>query len=471
MKNQLLKLTTILFALLFLHNTINAQLPVSLQTKLQDTLTHIGNRFKFKGLSVAVSYKNSGIWASAFGNSTATQPLTSDMLIGIGSNTKTFVSTIMVKLHENGQLSLDDSIGTWIQGYNNISGSITIRQLLNHTSGLNSYTGNPTFWNDVNTNMSKVWTKQEILTSYINAPSFSPGTSFEYSNTNYILAGLIEEIVTGEPVHSLIRDSILTPNNLNHTFFPPYETVTDTYANFWTDLDGIGAYDDMGNWANANALVPKEIQSIANSAGGLVSTATDNVLFWKALMNGQIINKSSLQNEMMSQWKVMQNSPLVHYSLGIMKAKLYGNAAFSHGGTWLGQINSNLIDTGNNIYVTVLSNQDSLQNGYTQLVVNALYKVCLDYNQNVGVRDYIQDNNLQIFPNPATDILNIKSNGDQYISEAILYNQLGKIVRHKKGLNHSKTNQLDISALNQGIYFIRVVRQDGTIINNKIIKK
>ncbi len=468
MKNQVSKIATLLFVTLFFYGKAQAQLPTLLQSKLQDTLLAVGNQYKFKGLSVAVSYKNAGIWKSAYGQSTSTQPLNTNMLIGIGSNTKTFVSALMIKLHENGQLHLDDTIGTWIQGYQNIAGNITIRQLLNHTSGVYSFTEHSDFWTALNNNLSKVWTKQEILTSFVDAPYFTSGNGFEYSNSNHLLAALIAESVTGRSLHHLIRDSILTPNNLQHTFFPPYETATDPYANFWTNLDGVGAWDDMGNWSQSGAVIPKEVQSAANAAGGIVSTAEDNVKFWKALMMGQIITKNSLVHEMMD-WQNGGSYGL--YGLSIMRKRQLGRITFSHGGTWLGQINSNLADTNNQIYITVLSNQDSLQNSYTRKVVEALYKVCLDFNQAVSVRNYVEDRDLKVYPNPATQVVYIKSTNGQSLKEAILFDQTGKIVLHKKDMESLHKNELDLRALHQGVYFLRMITQNGTIVNDRIVKK
>jgi D-alanyl-D-alanine carboxypeptidase len=401
-----MKKLALLFTTFAIACSAQAQVPTALQLKLQDTLEDMRSKYNFKGLSAAVSYKGSGGWKSAVGVSEAGTPLSPGMLIGIGSNTKTFVAAAMMQLVEAGKVSLTDTIGTWLPDYENINGGITIRQILNHTSGINSYTDNAVTWDSVNKDLYRLWTKEEILRKFVEAPSFAPGTGWEYCNTNFIIAGMIEEKITGVPVHQLIRDSILAPNALLHTFFPPYETATDPYAHLWMDWDGDDVLDDVGEYATS-AILPKEINSLADAAGALVSTAEDNVKFWEALMTGSIISKNALRNEFLkgSGFGIPGND----YGLGIMKYKYSGfpEVTFMHGGTWLGQINENLSDTVNNIYITVLSNQDSLKNGEVAQVVLALYKTLLNYKPTGIAEQPLAIASLQLYPNPASDRLYI----------------------------------------------------------------
>ena len=107
------------------------------------------------------------------------------------------------------------------------------------------------------------------------------------------------------------------------------------------------------------------------------ATPEDNVKFWKALMKGSIIQKNSLRNELLK-WSGFGSS-ISDCGLGIFKERVVGNIILGHGGTNTAQINENLSDTLNDVYITVLSNQDSLDNGYVALVVAVLYKVALDY--------------------------------------------------------------------------------------------
>lgn len=442
----------------FLCIQARAQVPALLVSRFQDTLEDMRVMHHFKGLSAAVSFKGMGTWTSAVGVSDAATPLSPDMLIGIGSNTKTFVSAMMIKLSEAGKLDLGDTIGTWISGYPNINGKITIRQLLNHTSGLNNYTDNPVTWDSVNKDLSRMWTKEEILNKFVLAPYFAPGANWKYSNTNYIIAGMIEEQVLGVPVQQLLRDSIIAPLGLDHTYFPPYETASDPYAHLWTDFDGDGILDDVGEYATSTIL-PQAVNSLADAAGALVSTAGDNTRFWEALLKGHIISKTAVTGELMK-WSGFGTASS-DYGLGIFKSRVLGNTVFSHGGTWIGQINENLSDTVNNIFITVLSNQDGLKNDYVLKVVQALYKIALDYTK-LDVAEAAGSTPVwKLYPNPAADMLYVDC-PLQGAKQYRIYDLSGRLVKNLQGetLGGSVTG-LDIAGLENGLYLLQLHTDQG----------
>lgn len=441
----------------FFFHSIRAQVPADLQQKLQDTLVHMKNLYHFKGLSASVSYKTAGSWKAALGESANGVNLTTDDLIGIGSNTKTFMAAMMLKLVENGQVHLNDTIGTWISGNPNINGQITIRQLLNHTSGIASYTNSNDFWDSVNVDINRIWTKQEILSKFVTTPSFPVGTNWEYSNTNFILVGLIAEQLVGKPVHQILRDSMLNPLALDHTFFPPYESPTYSFAQVYTDY---GAGYTFWNF-------PFALNSAADAAGAIVSNADDNTKFWKALFNGQIIKKSTLVDSMLH-WTPVSSA--ISYGLGIMKEKYFGNTVFSHGGTWIGQINSNLVDTNRNIFITVLSNQDSLDNEYTDKVVAALYKVMLNYVPTSTFDVNAENSNLVLYPNPASDNVYVDNHlpDINYIS---LYDMNGREVCHELVDPSIRPIQLNINKLANGMYIIRCGNEQKKYSSTLTIQK
>jgi D-alanyl-D-alanine carboxypeptidase len=441
-----------LLGLYFISHYTTAQIPAALQLRLQDTLEDMKAKYNFKGLSAAASFKSFGIWKSAVGESAAGVPLSPDMLIGIGSNTKTFVSVMMIKLSERGLVNLDDTIGKWVSGYANINGAATIRQLLNHTSGIYSYTDNSATWDSVESNLKRIWTKEEVLRKFVLTPSFAPGKGWEYSNTNYIIAGLIEEKITGKPIQQLLRDSILVPTNLTHVFFPPYEIAADPYAHLWTDWDGDKTLDDVGEYASSSIL-PKEVNSVADAAGAFVSTSEDIVKFWKALMRGSIISKTSVKNELL-RWSGFGSSTS-DYGLGIFKDKYLGNTVFHHGGTWIGQINENLSDTINDIYITLLSNQDSLKNEYVVEVVKALYKVMLDYRSLSIEATALSNSDIRYYPNPAKNILYVNHN-NELITNLSLWDMTGKMILQQKVPPTESISIINTEQLESGIYLLRV---------------
>lgn len=454
----------LLFVVCFcVYGTMHAQLPASIQVRLRDTLNTLYNQYNFKGLSVAVSYKNFGTWKAAVGVSDAQTDLSPDQLIGIGSNTKTFISALLLKLSEHNQIDLNDTIGTWVSGFPNINGAVTIRQLLNHTSGIADYLENSVIMDSLNTNPDKFWERAELL-QLAPAPYFYPGTGIEYSNTNYLLAGYIAEEVTGKPIHELLRDSIYAPAGLLHTYFPPFEPVADSYAGFWTDLNGDNILDNGMNWNQPGSILPVNINTIARDAGAIVATAEDVVLFWRALLEGNIISRQTL-NTLMFQPSGFGNQ-YSDYGLGVFIEKYRGNRAFSHGGTWIGQINSNMHDTLNEIYIAVLSNQDSLDNDYTQRVVVALYDVL--YNeQATSIPDPGSHQQIALFPNPVQG--NVTISGLKNKETIYIYDSMGKLV---KKIKYSGSKMIiPVQELANGTYYFQVIGPDGLIYANKVIKR
>ncbi|MCB9262587.1 MAG: serine hydrolase [Flavobacteriales bacterium] len=464
--------TKFIFIVLFLQGLTSqsyAQLSPKLNTLLQDKLESMQKSYGFKGLSVAVTIDNANPWVSAVGISSENEPLNPNMLIGVGSNTKTFVSATILKMVERDELSLDDTIGKWISTYANIPTSIKIRQLLNHTSGLNYYLTS-TFWEDASEDLTKIWTIDEILTNYVGEPVFAAGSKFDYCNTNYLVLGLLIEKLSGEPCYKIIRKEIIDPLQLKSTFYPPYETVDKPYAHFWSDLSGNGYLDDIGNYSD-NDILPNAINSIPNSAGAIVSTASDNIKFWRSLFEGRIISNQTLNNEMLN-FIPISSGRSVGYGLGIFKDNYLGNTVFSHGGTWLGQINSNLVDTSRKVYITVLSNQDSLKNNYTELVVLQLYKILLDNWQYAEIPAIDYSQRTDVYPNPSSGYFTVDLPEGVFKSPNIqVYDMLGNEV-----MNSSFDEMMDaqisinLSGQNEGIYLLKISSpQTDSLVFKKVV--
>jgi D-alanyl-D-alanine carboxypeptidase len=310
------------FSLLFLlmvHGA-HAQFNASLATLLQDTLnTYTAMISSIKGLSVAVNVPGQGIWTGTSGISYTGKPITSDMRMGIASNTKLFVITIMLKLAEDKILSLDDSVKKWLPTYTNVNPNIKIRQLLNHTSGLPE----PIFvspWMDtIKKYPTRVFTPTEVV-GWIGAPLGAPGTVFNYSNVNYVLAGMIAKAATGIHISKLIRDSILTPLNMDSTFYDVEEPTNGVLAHrWWNSVD----YNDTSRVG---------LNTAGGCAGALFSTASEMVQWYVALFDKKIINQASL-NEISN--FLPTGTAGYDYGLGFSRSVTQGYKYWGHGGdTW-----------------------------------------------------------------------------------------------------------------------------------------
>lgn len=437
-----------LLALLWGREAVHAQLPASLEARLQAVLDSVCNRYRIKGTSAAVLYPGAGIWQGTHGISHEGAPVEGDMLLGMGSNTKTFISALMLKLQENGLLSLDDTIGRWVQGNPHISGRITIRQCLNHTSGLYDYLQNSDINDTVFGRPEKIWTMDELL-ALIRAPYFAPGTSWKYSNTNYVVAGIIIEKVTEKTYRQAMREYILDPAGLNNTFFYEEVSASGRLPHQWSlSMEGNRMTDLNEMPVN---LIP-QLFSMATTAGAMVCTASDNVRFWSMLTNGKIISDSSFR-----EMTTMVNIGGAGYGLGIFRYNnaLNGRSFYSHGGTFFGFINENLADLRSGVCISVFTNQDSISNNrILGSVIGALHKVTIQVP--VGLAEKHRSGiSASIYPNPASGVLHIAAGNGSAIPEVKVFDLNGR----QYNCPVTALGMVDVSGLSPGLYLIHLLNE------------
>jgi D-alanyl-D-alanine carboxypeptidase len=157
-----------------------------------------------KGISSCVIFPGSGTWKGVSGVSFAGEPVTADMEFGLGSNTKLFTGVLLLKLAEQQLIHLDDSLHQYLPTFNHVDSNITIRQLLNHTSGLQDVIDVPGYIDSILLNPNRVYTASELI-GWIDPPQYTAGSGWNYSNTNYLLAGMIAESVSFHHCNSIVH--------------------------------------------------------------------------------------------------------------------------------------------------------------------------------------------------------------------------------------------------------------------------
>ena len=330
-----------------------------LANMLQDTLEHyVSFITNIKGMSASVYIPGQGIWQGTTGASYAGQPITPNMSFGIASNTKLFVSATILKLTESNILQLDDSLHKWLPTYPNINPNITIRQLLNHTSGVSDPLFVPPYVDTIKNNPTRVFTPQEVL-SWVGAPMFSAGTGWGYSNTNYILAGMVAESATGQHISQLIRSNILTPLQLDSTFYDVEEPAMGLLSHRW--YNGVD-YNDTSRVG---------LNTAGGAAGALFSTSSEMAQWYHALFSGQVLNATSMAN-----LTTFVPTPTAYtYGLGLENQNWWGRVTWQHGGSTWGYKSRMIYDPCNEYVVCGLVNSwPAGMDGVTLL----LYKVLVD---------------------------------------------------------------------------------------------
>jgi D-alanyl-D-alanine carboxypeptidase len=217
----------------------------------------------------------------------------------VGSLTKTFTATVLLQLDAERILSLDDSVEDWlpgvVRGNGNDGRNITLRQLLNHTSGIFNYNNDAGFLATFTgesflTHRYDGATPEELVRIGLShAPVFAPGTGWSYSDTNYILAGMVIERATGHSYASQVEQRIIRPLNLHATTVPGSSAaVPGPHGRHYSKL-----YDDDPNAAIHD--VTEFNPSVAGAAGQIISTTTDLSRFLGALLQGELLPDEQME--------------------------------------------------------------------------------------------------------------------------------------------------------------------------------
>jgi D-alanyl-D-alanine carboxypeptidase len=431
------------FVIVILYNpSVRGDFDPVLAAKLQNAVDSVRNHWNYRGVSASVYIPSMGSWSGTSGVSHGAVAITPDMKFGIASNTKTFVAVLVLKLQEMNTLSLEDSLHKWIPNFQYIDSTITIRQLLGHTSGVFNYTTYPGFSNAMS-DTGRFWSPEELLTTFMNQPYFNPGTGYQYSNTNYLLAGMVIRAATGNSISHNLRQLILNPTNLTDTYFPLEESVPDTIAHGW----GNGIEIKYPRTASTSS---------AWTSGAMYSTAENMVRFYKDLFDLQIINQSSL-NQMLT----FPQQPIGIYGLGIALGLFSGRTKFCHSGGIPGYISFAGIDTNAKFIISILINQTPSDPIY---VINSLDKVILDHIitdiNNPGISLPEEHSLSQNYPNPFNPSTSIKYKvgSIEYVTLNI-YDVLGReaavLVNEVKKPGEYKV-EWNASHLVSGVYYYRL---------------
>jgi len=409
-----------------------------LSEKLQHALDSTREAHGLKGVSAAVYHPDQGIWSGASGISHASTPISTDMRFGIGSNTKTFIATLLLRLAEQSVLTLDDSLHQWLPSYPHVDSSISIRQLLNHTSGVKDYSANPAYRDSILDDHNRIWSPIELI-EFIGPPDFSPGQDWKYSNSNYLLAGMLIQQVTGGTLASALRSLVLDPLQLNATVLAVEEALPGPVAHPWNN--GINIFN-----------IPRNSRySAAWAAGAMFSTANEMVLWYRDLMDAKILSRNSLSE--MTNFTGNRN-----YGLGISEQILANRTVWGHSGAIAGYTSIALHDPLLRLSLSVLVNQSSAPAAaLAAVLLNAIVKFpTLAVTEHADIAP-----TLCIHPNPLRE--------QAYISvhppfpgawEFTVYDAYGRVVRKERHENIASLS-FKRSELPTGLYFFHFHTASG----------
>jgi D-alanyl-D-alanine carboxypeptidase len=301
--------------------------PEPLEGRLQGVLDRVRSRYPVPGLAASVILADGSRWDGASGRAelgATGRDATPATVFVIGSITKTFVAALVVKLAEEGRLSLDDRLDRWVPEFPNAN-RFLLRQLLNHTSGIYNYFENPRYEALVFRRPTHRWTVREIL-ALVERPYFAPGTGYHYSNTNYVLLGLAAERASRSSLGTAIRRRFLAPLGMRDTFFQGEEPVRVRGAMGYLYDAPARRFEGLADRTNTRPNT--SAATVAWAAGAMVSTAHDVATWARALYGGSVLSGRSLTQ--------MLDFGRYAYGLGTRLSLLAGQDAWGHTGSLRG---------------------------------------------------------------------------------------------------------------------------------------
>ncbi len=305
------------------------------QNKYQALINDL-NRSGVVGIMMSVYQPKAGMWIGAAGKADLHNDI--DMkscnISRVGSTVKMFTAATVLLLAEEGKLDLDGKIADYLQGdvINKIENAnqVTIRQLLQHSGGIYNYIQNLKFQTASFNDLIREWKPDDLLKyAYNQNAYFSPGEDVRYSNTGYIMLGMLIETIEGKPFYQVFEEKLFIPLGLTLTRFAATDPVPDGIVRGYIDLYSklhVTESTYFSGWDYYTA------------DGGLISNPYDMSIFFNALMNGQVVNAISL-SEMLS-WKTpLEPDPdffPIAYGLGIFKIDTPDGVAYMHSGDAIG---------------------------------------------------------------------------------------------------------------------------------------
>ncbi|MFJ2938349.1 serine hydrolase domain-containing protein [Streptomyces sp. NPDC087219] len=280
-----------------------------LTARLDKTIADVREQAGIPGVVVGIWMPGKGSYVRATGvaDKVTREPMFADTFIRIGSETKTFTVTALLKLVDEGRVGLDDPIAKYVRGVPN-GHRITLRHLAGMRSGLFPYTADADFVHDLLIDPQRYFTPRESLAyGFKHKNTFKPGAQFQYSNSNLVLLGLVIEKVTGQRLDDFIERRVLRPAHLRHTLLPEGPEFPEPHARGYTDQTLDGTTADATDWN----------PSWAWAAGAMISDLHDLRRWAKILATGELLSPETQAQRLNT---LPTGFPGLSYGLGIFDA-------------------------------------------------------------------------------------------------------------------------------------------------------
>lgn len=339
---------------LTVHGAGPVPLPVA---RLQARLDAIRVKYRLPGVSATIIWPDGRSWTGVSGWADVGHhvKVVSGTAFSIGSVSKTFMATLVMQLVQEHKLSLDDTVRHWLPTAR-VSTKVTIRELLDHTSGLFDFFENSRIDPALLAHPAQVWSAALAL-SYMKAPYCAPGTCWAYSNSNYVLLGQVVEAATGNTPTQELRERFFDPLGLGRTFVQGVEPRRGTVATAYKLIGSVAGRRRI-SLADGTGISPfTSVVTAAGTAGDIASSSLDLATWARALYGGKILEPQSLAQMLDTSVSKRLHAP-TPYGFAVSKLTLGGRLTYGHNGRLVGSRASIRYLPASGFTVAVVTNQD-----------------------------------------------------------------------------------------------------------------
>lgn len=419
---------------------------------LQEKLDSCRNVYNVPGISATLLLPGDRFWNGTAGvaDINTQAPVLAEHVFQAASVTKLFTATVVFQLIEEGQLDLDDTLGSYLPQLPHVPGDMPVRLLLNHRSGIADFLATPGVANAWFSTPDAVWTGEQVLTTFMqDDPLFAPNTAFSYSNTNYVLLGMLVETITGHSFAEELQARILDPIGLENVHYPPALPISGQLIPGWTSWTTPNTYD-----TDVTPVLRDCFASMVSTAGAVVARPHDLARFTRAVMRGDLLHPSSLST-MRTCTTVNFGDGATGYGLGTMRYSYGGRTYYGHSGDISGFTQMAVHSVQDSVTLVLSINRNNAPRGP---IAGALLGTL--HAQLVGMAEVRSAPAFDLYPVPASSEVHVQSEELRAGDVITLTDATGKAVRTDRAVG-TYSHTLPLDGLAPGLYHVRWSHADG----------
>jgi D-alanyl-D-alanine carboxypeptidase len=324
---------------------------------LQARLDRLRERYAIPGISVAIVLPDGSTWlgVSGMADVESETAVSRSTAFAVASISKTFTAALVLALAQEGRIDLDAPVRRYLPGLTKVSSKVRVRQLLDHTSGLRDYFFHPSIDRQLLSTPARRWDSARAL-RYVGKAYFQPGKGWHYSNTNYLVLGMLAEVVGKAPLADQVRTRFLRPLDLDHTWYQPDEKAAADVAHGYRFTSASKAAKPI-DLSDGTSVVPfTSVVTAAGAAGGFASTAEDLARWGQALYGGDVL-APPYRAAMVDVTRSAAVKSRIPYGYGAQAIEIDGRPSVGHSGRLLGFRSALRYLPDQRISIAVLTNQ------------------------------------------------------------------------------------------------------------------